>query len=266
MIFTFIGGGGNDVQAIRADISSGGVSGEASVSWVPKAMDYKLLVDVVYKYGYYDTITTARWTWDKVLLSGPFKSMLAPSAPQQARLTGADRDLNVTWTTPASNGSAVMKYVVKYPNGTVLCEGMAQICTAREQSDGTYAFIVTALNALGVGAEVSTNPIVVGPPAPPGFSKVSRTSNGKKLELFWSTGTGTTAVARVFRVYDQSGKEVCGLPSASSPDSVMSCTVTPIKSGSQYVLKVETNLGVSESASSSVLKPTAKKKKPKKTR
>lgn len=266
MIFTFVGGGGTDVQAIRASVTSSGVSGVASVKWVPKALEYSLLVDIVYEYGSYGSVDTSRWTYKSPITGSAFKSMPAPSAPQLVRLTGEDRNLNVSWGYPALNSTSVTKYVVKYPDGRVLCEGMAQICTAREQPDGTYAFIVTAVNALGVGAEVATNPIVVGPPTPPGFSRVVRTSKGKKLNLYWSVATGTTAKARVFRVYDQNGTEVCGTPAASSPDSVMSCTVTPAKSGSRYVLKVETNMGVSESGPSTTFKPLPKKKKPKKSR
>jgi hypothetical protein len=51
MIFTFVGGGGTDVQAMCADVTASGASGGASLTWVPKAAGYRRLVDVVYRYG-----------------------------------------------------------------------------------------------------------------------------------------------------------------------------------------------------------------------
>lgn len=267
MIFTFIGGGGNDVQAVRATVTSSGVSGEATAVWTPKAMEYRLLVDVVYVYGSFNTVSSSRWTYNQVLSSGAFRPLPAPSAPTAATLSGSDRNLRVTWSVPSSNSSAVAKYTVRYPNGTVLCEVASPIgCEAPNQPDGTYAFIVSAVNTLGVGGEVSTNQVVVGPPARQGFSRYIRVDKGRKIALFWSTNTGSSAVARVFRVVDQNGTEVCGMPANGSPDSQMSCTVTPAKAGSRYSLRMETNMGNTESDPTGVLKPQVPKKptKPKK--
>lgn len=267
MIFTFIGGGGVDVQAVRANVNTNGVSGDASATWVPKAMEYKLLVDVVYQYGSFsDQITTSRWTWPKVLLSGAFVPLPAPSAPTSVNLNGDDRNLTVTWSFPSSNSGSVAKYSVRYPDGRVLCEVTAPTgCSAPNQPDGAYAFIVAAVNTLGVGAEVATNQVRVQPPDKPGFARYSRVNNGKSIALYWTANTGTSALARIYRVFDQNGVEVCGMPVTTSVGSQMTCNVTPAKTGSRYTLKVETNLGNAEGDPTAVLKPQIqKKKKPKK--
>ena len=266
MIFTFVGGGGTDVQAIRANVTSNGVSGEATVNWVPKPLEYKLLVDVVYQYGSYsDQITTSRWTYEKLLSGAAFKPLPAPSAPTSVQLTGGDRDLMITWASPSLNGGSVTKYSVRYPDGTVLCEVTAPLgCSAQNLPDGTYAFIVSAVNSIGIGAEVATNQVRVQPPDRPGFSRYTRANKGKKIALYWSTNTGTSALARVYRVFDQNGKEVCGLPVTVPVGSQMSCLVTPAKSGSQYLLKVETSMGNAEGDLTIQLKPQIKKKKKKK--
>lgn len=266
MIFTFIGGGGTDVQAMRANVTTGGVSGDASVNWIPKPLEYKLLVDVVYRWGgEFGGLSTSRWTYEKVLSSGAFRTLPAPSAPTSATLRGDDRNLTVSWGPPASNASSAVKYTVRYPDGTVLCEVPTSqfSCTAGNQADGTYAFIISAVNQLGAGAEIATPPVTVAPPGTPGFSAITRVAQGKRVQLTWPTSTGTTALARVFRVTDQSGKEVCGSPVTAVDASTgsMSCTVTPAKNGSRYTLKVETNMGVMDSAPTPALKPKATKKK-----
>lgn len=265
-IFTFVGGGGTDVQAIRANVTNNGVSGDASVNWVPQALEYKLLVDVVYRYGgVYGGLSTSRWTYDGPLTGSAFRPLPAPSAPTSATLRGDDRNLTVTWGPPASNASSAVKYTVKYPDGTVLCEVPTSqfSCSAGNQPDGTYAFIISAVNQIGIGAEAVTPPVIVAPPGTPGFSAISRVAKGKRIQLTWPTTTGTSALARVFRVTDQTGKEVCG--SAVTPVDAatgsMSCVVTPRKSGSRYTLKVETNMGVVESAPTPSLKPKKSKKK-----
>ena len=260
MIFTFIGGGGVDVQAIRANVTTSGVSGDASVTWVPKPLPYRLLVDVVYRYGAeFGGLSTARFTYEGPLTGAAFRTLPAPSAPTAVILRGDDRTLTVTWAPPASNASSAVKYTVRYPDGTVLCEVPTSqfFCTASNQPDGRYAFIVSAVNQLGAGSEAVTPPLTVGPPGTPGFSAITRVAKGKRVQLTWPTSTGTTALARVFRVTDQRGREVCGSPvtAADISKGSMTCTVTPAKTGSRYTVKVETNMGVLESAPTPAFKP-----------
>jgi len=266
MIFTFVGGGGTDVQAIRANVTSSGVSGDASVNWVPKPLEYKLLVDVVYRYGgEYGGLSTSRWTYDGPLTGSAFRPLPAPSAPHVPALSGDDRNLTVSWRAPVTNPTAVTKYTVKYPDGTVLCEAPPNqfSCAAGNQPDGTYAFIVSAVNQLGIGGEAVTPQVTVGPPGTPGFTEISRVNKGKRLRLTWATSTGTSALARVFRVSDQTGREVCAaaVTPADASSGYMDCTVTPTKKGSRYTITVETNMGVVESAPTPQFKPKKTKKK-----
>jgi hypothetical protein len=266
MIFTFVGGGGTDVQAMRAEVTSSGVSGDAAVNWVPKPMEYRLLVDVVYRYGgVYGGLSTERWTYPTVLTAGAFRVLPAPSAPSALVLTGEDRTLQVSWGAPSANSSTTTKFIVKYPNGNVLCEVPPNqfSCRATDQADGTYAFLVSAVNQLGQGGEGVSNQVTIGPPARPAFTSIDRVNQGRQLILSWSTSSRTTAVPRVFRVIDQAGREVCGLPVTATQiaSGTMSCRVRPEARGSSYTLRVETGLGPADSEPTPALKPRVPKKR-----
>jgi len=252
MIFTFIGGGGTDVQAVRANVSTGGVGGEAVATWIPKPMEYKLLVDVVYEYGIFGTVSTSRWTYDGPLGGKAFVPLPAPSAPVSPLLSGLDRKLMIQWQAPTSNASAVTRYVVKYPDGTVLCEvppGTLS-CEALDQPDATYAFIIAALNQIGQGAEVATGPLQVGPPNPPAVTGLS--VRGQSVNIRWSANTGTSAYPVMYRVSDSSGAEVCSVaPPATTAiaEATVSCQFSvPAGQTTQLAVTVETNLGTATSA------------------
>lgn len=259
-IFTFVGGGGTDVQAVRATVTGGSTSGEASAAWLPKPLAYKLLVDVVYEYGPYGTLTTSRWTYESLFAgNAAFTPLPTPSAPSNPRISTEDRTVSVQWGPPAVNPGAVTTYKVRRSTGEPICEVPPGqfACTIADQPDGTYVFIVSATNQIGAGSEVASPGVKVGPPNPPGFSSVRRVSRGVALQMDWSTSTGTSARARVYRVYDQAGREVCGLPVTEFNISAgsMSCRVRPAKSGSSYKIRVETNLGVAESGFTAPFRP-----------
>ena len=251
MIFTFVGGGGVDVQAVRATVTTSGVSGEASANWVPKAMEYKLYVDVVYDFGYYSQQTSSRWTYNTVLSSGAFKPLPAPSAPTSVSLGANNRSLGIQWGAPASNGSAVIEYsVVRQQTGEIICKVPPSqfSCTIADVPDGVYSFVVRSRNSQGAGAEAGTNPVIVGPPSAPHFDQVLRVAKGKKLKLTWMNVPATTAVPTAFRVFDDTGKEVCGLPASdTSMGAEYACQVTLPPRGAAYTLKVESALGLAES-------------------
>lgn len=258
MIFTFVGGGGSDVQAVRASVTTSGVSGEATAEFVPKAMTYKLLVDVVYKYGYMETLTTSRWTYDSMFGDNrAFAVLPAPSAPSNVNVEANNRSIRVRWSTPTSNASAVTEYLVtRLENGEVLCRTTIFYCDANDLPDGAYTFRVKANNQIGAGGETQTQGILVAPPQAPVISSSTLINGGRDIELGWYAQTGTSAVPLVYRIYDSAGVEVCGRPVASGEVAgPLACTVSPPKAGSAYTLKVETAMGDNISAPTAVLKP-----------
>ena len=98
---------------------------------------------------------------------------------------------------------------------------------------------------------MQTNSSLVAPPQPPSFTSQGLGPTGRNIEFTWNGGTGTSAVAQAFRVYDGSGVEVCGV-AATAP---LFCAVAPPKSGSTYTLKLETAMGDSVSAPTGLIKP-----------
>ena len=257
MIFTFVGGGGADVQAVRANVSSSGVSGEATAEWVPKALEYKLLVDVVYQFGSFsDQITTSRWTYEGPLGGRAFVPLPAPSAPYNVTADANNRSIRVRWSPPASNSSAVSEYVVtRLENGEVLCRTTALYCDANDLPDGAYTYQVESKNQIGVGGtSTPTIGVLVAPPNPPAFAGYNLDDSGRNIVFNWDSNTGTSAAPAVYRIYDTGGSEVCGTPVVPG-QSMYSCTVTPPKAGSTYSLKVETGMGDSTSAPTELIKP-----------
>ena len=257
MIFTFVGGGGTDVQAVRANVSQNGVSGEASAEWVPKALEYKLLVDVVIEYGYYGSMDTSRFTYEGPLTGKAFVPLPTPGAPASVNTTATNRNLRVNWGAAISNSASVVEYVVtRLETGEVLCRGLVYYCDVADAPDGAYTYKVSALNQIGAGGEAQAQGVLVAPPQVPTISSSSLVNEGRAFALGWVASTGTSAIPVVYRIYDDTGVEVCGRPVAPGElGTTLTCTVQPPKSGAAYTLKVETAMGDNTSAPTTVLKP-----------
>lgn len=95
---------------------------------------------------------------------------LVPSAPTNVNATSGDRQLAVTWTAAAANGSPVTGYVATATPGGASCTSTGTGCTITGLTNGTtYTVSVVASNAngAGVGATATGTPAAPPPPPPP---------------------------------------------------------------------------------------------------
>lgn len=247
--FRFVSTGGQGVQTIDAapQYEGGGVVA-ATANWVPAAASYQLQATV-----YYYSMTLG---WGYGAVAGPtfyysigtFADAPVPAGLGTPTLAAEDRTVTVSWTAPTTNGSAVSKYrVTNALNGQQVCETNAGTSSCRFDGlpEGSYAYQVTALNALGKGATSDPTPIIkVAPPIAPVITQVQ--SKGTQVTLRWNTATDSIAVPRVYRVHNSAGTEVCGVAVTPADLTAGSMTCAPrLTAGSttQFVVSVETALG-----------------------
>jgi hypothetical protein len=251
----FMATDGTDVQRVPLNLSAGPVR-VATAQWTPKAPSYRVDID--------GTVTFYREVYSEyssALLRnarfGPFPVLPQPAAPGAPTAEIANRTATITWTFPNANSGFVARYiVVSAATKAVVCEVPAgsYSCVANDLADGSQTFVIAAWNQLNQGGTAGTTPVVVGPPNAPGFSSVKNL--GKSVQLAWATQTGTSAVPAVYRVYNQAGKEVCGIQVSASDLSQgkLSCKAPLSKFVQRFKLKVETALGNAESPLSGPLK------------
>ena len=101
----------------------------------------------------------------------------------------------LTWTAPASSGSALTGYAVYYgttPSPTTLLSSPASTTTSLSisglTSGTTYYFDIVAKNAIGSSAISNIVQIVDGPGAP---TNVKATASGTSVNLTWTAPSGT---------------------------------------------------------------------------
>lgn len=246
---------GTDVQRVPLNLSAGPPR-VATAQWTPKAPNYR--VDIDARVTFYREVYTE---YSSELLRnaryGPFPVLPEPAAPGAPTAEIANRTATVTWTFPNANSGFVSRYiVVSAATKAVVCEVPAgsYSCVVNDLADGAQTFVIAAWNQLNKGGTAGTGSVVVGPPNAPGFSSVKNL--GKSVQLAWSTNTGTSAVPAVYRVYNQAGKEVCGI--AVTPADLnrgsLSCRPPLSKVAQRFMLKVETGLGTAESQLSGPIK------------
>lgn len=261
--FAFQDSSGATIHSGNGQVSHSGETAIARISWTPSVGVNSVTLTATFQNTLcsdYSVCGESRRSWYEydslypVNTIANFTALPAPSAPSAAQLVASNRDLTVSWSPPATNAGAVSKYVVtRAETGEVLCDVPASTlaCASSGVPDGAYTYRVESRNQLGLGAATQTNSSLVAPPQPPSFTSQGLGPTGRNIEFTWDGGTGTSAVAQAFRVYDGSGVEVCGV-AATAP---LFCAVAPPKSGSTYTLKLETAMGDSVSAPTGLIKP-----------
>jgi YVTN family beta-propeller protein len=88
-----------------------------------------------------------------------------PSAPTDVKTIGGIREVTVSWTAPADNGSVITRFTVRSSPGSKTCSTTrATACTVTGLTDDTtYTFKVTATNALGTGPASAASPPITPP-------------------------------------------------------------------------------------------------------
>lgn len=258
---------GVTIHSGEAAISRSGETTFSTITWVPTMGTNRFIANSssLYQFNnpgepcYYSNCTYKNNFRYPTYTIGDFKPLAAPSAPTSVNVSANNRSLGIQWGVPTSNPGAVTEYsVVRQQTGETICKVPASqfSCTIADVPDGVYSFVVRSRNSQGAGAEAGTNPVIVGPPSAPHFDQVLRVAKGKKLRLTWMNVPATSAVPTAFRVFDDTGKEVCALPASDTAmGAEYACQVTLPPRGAAYTLKVESALGAAESEPTPRLAP-----------
>ena len=132
-----------------------------------------------------------------------------PDAPTNVVATAGDGRATITWTAPASNGAAILKYRVNVQPGSTAVETTSPSQTSADfaglTNGTTYTFTVKAYNSAGVSpASLPSNPVspVAAPKTAPGApTGVSATATGNTATIRWSApASGGSSPISSYRV------------------------------------------------------------------
>lgn len=177
----------------------------------------------------------------------------APTAPPAPTLTGTagDRSNALTWTPNGDGGSAITTYKV-YRDGSLVTTTSATSWTDASVVNGvTYAYQVSAVNAIGEGSRSNTVTLtphaITAPTAPQGLTAAhSGGPKSGKIALSWSApaNDGGSAVTN-YRIYrgTTSGGEVL----VATVGNVLTFTDTGRTQGTTYFYQVAAVNAIGES-------------------
>ncbi len=172
--------------------------------------------------------------------SSPVTPAALPGQPTNVTAVAGNRSASVTWTAPASNGSAVTGYVVSTVAGasrisTTTAPGTTSVVVSGLVNGTSYSVTVAAVNAVGTG--LPSTAVAVAPGAVPGApTGVNATRGNKSVTLSWTApaDNGRPITGYVVTPY------VLGvaLPSRSTGGPGTSFTVTGLANGTPYAFSV----------------------------
>ena len=169
----------------------------------------------------------------------------APSAPENLAGTPGDREVELVWEAPASDGgSAVTGYEYRHAEGVSVPEatpwqsaGASLTATVGSLTNGTaYAFEVRAVNDAAEGEAAATTATPGLPPSAP--QNLAATPGDREVELVWEAPSddGGAAVVR----YDVRHAEGASVPSDTPWTAVggTAHTVSGLTNGTAYAFEV----------------------------
>ena len=182
-----------------------------------------------------------------------------PAAPAKPGATAGNAQATVTWTAPANGGSAITSYAVTSvaPDALKSCApsvATALTCTVTGLANGTaYTFKVTATNLIGTSSDSPTSDAVTpeapaAPTAPEAPAAPTVVAGDGSLAVSWlapadggSPITGYVATAQKVAPALPVGpsrkyKVLVADPSCSS--AALSCTISGVTNGDEYVVSV----------------------------
>jgi fibro-slime domain-containing protein/RHS repeat-associated protein len=122
--------------------------------------------------------------------SAPVTLLSVPGAPQAVAAVAGNGIATVTWTAPAADGgSPVTGYIVQpLPDGAPVAVGAATTtATLSGLDNGTsYAFLVRATNAVGLGPDSAPSAAVLPSSAPEAPSVVVASAGEREATVYWT--------------------------------------------------------------------------------
>jgi large repetitive protein len=181
-----------------------------------------------------------------------------PGAPTSVTATSSASGVaTVSFTAPASNGSAITGYTVTSSPAGATCTVGANATTysCSGLTDGTsYTFSVVATNSIG-NSSAAAAAAVTPQGAASAVTTISAVAGDGSAVITFSGATtnGSTITSYTVQAYDSSGSAVSGATCTATTSATNgSCTITGLTNGSQYTFKAVTNSTANSSAVSSV--------------
>ncbi len=162
-----------------------------------------------------------------------------PGAPTAVAATAGDASATVTWGPAPDNRSPITGYTVAWVGGSTTVGPALGIATIPGLVNGTsYAFTVTAVNGVGQGPSVSTNPVIPTAPfraagTPTNLVADNDTANST-VSASWDApadmGTGTFAhyVVNIVGVRQSTSPDQSIVYTDIQVDQELTITITPV--------------------------------------
>lgn len=185
--------------------------------------------------------------------------LTTPGAPTAVTATAGNTTATVTWTAPASNGGTpITSYTVTPYAGataqaprTVSGNPPATTLNVTGLANGTaYTFVVTANNAVGVGAaSVASSAVTPAPPtAPAAPTNVAATRGNASATVTWTAPANGGSAITSYRVTPYLGSTAQAVRTAAA--SATSLNVTGLTNGTAYTFRVAAVNAIGTSAMS----------------
>jgi uncharacterized repeat protein (TIGR02543 family) len=181
-----------------------------------------------------------------------------PGAPTSVTATSSASGVaTVSFTAPASNGSAITGYTVTSSPAGATCTVGANATTysCSGLTDGTaYTFSVVATNSIG-NSSAAAAAAVTPQGAASAVTTISAVGGDGSAVITFSgaSANGSTITSYTVQAYDSSGSAVSGATCTATTSATSgSCTITGLTNGSQYTFKAVTNSTANSSSVSSV--------------
>jgi len=192
-------------------------------------------------YTFTVTATNAVGTGPASAASNAVIPVAVPGAPTNLTATAGNNQATVNWTAPSANGSPITGYTVSWSGGSQACSGSP--CVVTGLNNGTsYAFTVTATNAVGTGPASPASNVVTPATVPGAPTAVSAAAGDSQATVNWTAPMSDGGAAIIaYRVTPYIGQV------AQSPIGVglvTSSTLTGLTNGTTYTFTVTALNGV----------------------
>ena len=177
----------------------------------------------------------------------------APGAPGSLSATPGNKQVSLSWSAAAANGSAILRYEYRRDSGswsTVSGGASARSRTVTGLTNGTsYTFKVRAVNGVGSGSSASVSATPKAPATVPGApGSLSATPGIGQVTLNWSAAAANGSAILRYESYNSWS----GWATAPGGASARSHTITDLFGGISYTFKVRAVNGVGKGSSASV--------------
>ena len=178
---------------------------------------------------------------------------IVPGLVSQVQATASNTAATITWQAADGSGLPVTSYKVTASSPTASttasCSTATTSCTITGLTNGvSYSFAVAAINSIGTGSAVSSNPIIpAGVPITPVIA--SLTPGQAKTIVAWSPTAGNGASVTSY----QATATAAGVTKTCSATTTTFCAVTGLTNGTTYSFTLTATNAVGTSSASAAM-------------